>query len=447
MYQYIKKHLLFITFLLAFLVRLIGLNQSFWLDEAISANIIKNYSFINIITQFSPTDFHPPLFYLILKAWSIIFGCTPVGLRLFSVTASLLTGLYLYKTAKLLFNQKTAILATTFLLFNPLFVYYSQELRMYALVTLFLSAVTFYFVKTQSLSLSSKSVLFFNLFIFLSFLTFYGSIFYIAGLFLLLLIQKKYKLIIKLIPGILFSVLLILPLLYRQLFLSKTLLTDVTNWSLVLGKSNLKNLLLIPIKFSFGRLTFYPKKLYYILAGFWTLFVFSRLIRAKTSNHLKFLFIFPLLLVFLISFKLPMLQYFRYLYLLPIFCLLLSVSLVKTKILSHLISLIFVLLSLIYLLSPSQHREDWQSLATSLPHNSDVYMISSFADPLKFYRPDLNILDIRTDLPTNPSTNKIFIIPYGLEIFAFDHKSILDSSEFTHSLTTSFRGIDLETWQ
>lgn len=437
----------FFIFFLAFLVRLIALDQSFWLDEAISAAIIKNYSFINIVTQFSPSDFHPPLFYLILKAWSFIFGTTPVMLRLFSITVSLLTGLYLYKTAKLLFNKKTAILATVLLLFNPLFVYYSQELRMYALVTLFLSAATFYFAKTQSSS-TLKSILLFNLFIFLSFLTFYGSVFYIISLFFLLLIQKKYKLIIKLVPGILLSILLISPLLYRQLFLTNTILKDVTNWSLVLGKSNLKNLLLIPIKFSFGRLTFYPKKLYYLVAGLWTLFVFSRLISAKTSNNLKFISVSPLIFAFLISFQLPMLQYFRYLYLLPIFCLLLAKSLiVRNAYMRSFFIIIFVLLSLVYLLSPSQHREDWQSLATSLPPNSDVYMISSFADPLKFYRPDLNILDIRTDLSTNPSTNKLIVIPYGFEIFALDHKALLESLDFTNTQTTSFRGIDLETWE
>ncbi len=43
--------------------------------------------------------------------------------------------------------------------------------------------------------------------------------------------------------------------------------------------------------------------------------------------------------------------------------------------------------------------------------NSDVYMIDSFADPLYVYRSDLNIRDIRTDLPDNPSTKNIFVIP------------------------------------
>lgn len=353
--------------MLAFLIRLISLNQSFWLDEAISANIIKNYSFLGIITQFSPFDFHPPLFYLLLKAWSLVFGTSVVGLRSFSVTTSLLSGFYIYRTGKLLFNKKIAFYATAFLLFNPLFVYYSQELRMYALVTLFLSISTLYFFKIQK-SPSLKSIFLFNLFIFLSFLTFYGSVFYICSLFLFTIIQKKYKLLPKLTPGLILSILLVSSLLYRQLFLSKTLLKDVTNWSLVLGKTNLKNLLLIPIKFAFGRLTFYPKNFYYVLASLWTFFIFSIFASIKKSKELIFLFLFPLILVFLISFKLPMLQFFRYLYLLPVFSLILAKSLsTKKSCFSLTIFFGFFFLSLIYLLSPSQHREDWQSLAKSLP--------------------------------------------------------------------------------
>jgi len=240
--------------LVSFLIRLVSLSQSFWLDEAISANVIKNYSFLGIINTFSPSDFHPPLFYLLLKLWSLVFVTSVVGLRLFSVTASVLAGLFVYKTAKLLFSSKTALWSSALFLFNPLFFYYSQELRMYSLVTLFLSAATYHFFKlidhcqhnkatsptpTSLLGVYDEaisSIYLFNLFTFLSFLTFYGSVFYIFSLYFLLLIQKKYQLLFKLLPGFILSFLLLSPLLYRQIFLSKTLLANVANWSLVLGK-------------------------------------------------------------------------------------------------------------------------------------------------------------------------------------------------------------------
>lgn len=52
-----KKLLLII--ILSLTLRLLSLNQSFWLDEAISANVAKNYSYQNIIASFSSSDFHP----------------------------------------------------------------------------------------------------------------------------------------------------------------------------------------------------------------------------------------------------------------------------------------------------------------------------------------------------------------------------------------------------
>ncbi len=434
-----KAVVLFSLLITSYLLRLISLNQSFWLDEAISANVIRNYSILDIITRFSPSDFHPPLFYLLLKTWSFVFGTSVVGLRLFSVTASVITGIFVYKISKLLFNKNVALWSTILLLVNPLFVYYSQELRMYSLVTLFLTISTYYFVAIlKSNIINLKSVVIFNIFIFLSFLTFYGSIFYILTFYLILFFQKKYKSLFFLIPGFLLSLLLVSPLLYKQLFISRTPLKDVANWSLVLGKSNLKNILLIPLKFSFGRISFYPKLIYYLLSGFWTVFVFANI---KKHKYLCPLFILPLVMAFIVSFKLPMLQYFRYLYLLPALSILLSRSMFKQIILAG-----FVILSLLYLSAPAFHREDWKSLSASLPQAATIYMIPSFADPLNYYRPDLEISDIRTIEPESQGRKALTIVPYGTDIYGFDYTKYLSSQNYTHFNTTNFNQITSEIW-
>jgi len=49
-----------LIFLAAFLIRLIALNQSLWLDEAVTANVVRNYGLTQIISGFSLNDFHPP---------------------------------------------------------------------------------------------------------------------------------------------------------------------------------------------------------------------------------------------------------------------------------------------------------------------------------------------------------------------------------------------------
>lgn len=56
-----------ILFLLAFLIRLIAINQSLWLDEATSVMVVKHLTYGEILFKFSPFDFHPPGYYFFLK--------------------------------------------------------------------------------------------------------------------------------------------------------------------------------------------------------------------------------------------------------------------------------------------------------------------------------------------------------------------------------------------
>src|SRR3989338_10879187 len=118
-------------------------------------------------------------------------------------------------------------------------------------------------------------------------------------MFIYLLYKKQYKFLIVSLLAFIVSLLTISSLLYQQFINSKIALNNVSNWSLVLGKANLKNLLLIPIKFSIGRISFYPKWLYWVVAGIWTVFVFSKL---KNISLLLYLLIVPLLLGFMVSF-------------------------------------------------------------------------------------------------------------------------------------------------
>src|SRR3989344_8120801 len=92
---------IFVILLVAFLIRLISLNQSLWLDEAVVANNILRYSYLEIITKFAPTDFHPPLYYLFMKLWTSFFGLSEVALRFPSITFSLLTGVVIYLISRL----------------------------------------------------------------------------------------------------------------------------------------------------------------------------------------------------------------------------------------------------------------------------------------------------------------------------------------------------------
>ena len=232
-------------------------------------------------------------------------------------------------------------------------------------------------VKTQNSNLqlktkSCKYVILFNLFIGLSVVTFYGSVFLIAGFLIYFMFKKHYKYFFVSCLVLSAVYLVISPLLLKQLANSKEALKTVTNWSLVLGKANLKNMVLIHIKFAFGRISFYPKAIYYLVAGVWTGVVFYFVVRGGFKNRLLiFLFIVSLFLGFVFSFISPLLQYFRFLYLLPLMCLL--ISFVSSKNWQRWLLIAgFLTLSLIYLFNPKFHREDWKSLALSLDRKSVV---------------------------------------------------------------------------
>ncbi|HOY60921.1 MAG TPA: glycosyltransferase family 39 protein [Candidatus Woesebacteria bacterium] len=400
-------------------LRLLSLNQSLWLDEAISANVVKNYSYSDIITKFSPSDFHPPLYYLTLKAWTSIFGYSEISLRFPSVIFSLIT---IYLVFKFFGFWPSLLLA-----FNPLYLYYSQEARMYSLVTLL--------VFCAYLAFKTNKLFIYYLFVFLSLSTFYGSVFFFAAISLYWLFKKNYKnfIIYSLAPG--FSFLILSPLLWQQYQISKTLLVSVENWSLVLGPATFKNLLLILTKFTLGRISFYPKWLYYFISLIFTtplwLLVFLRSFKQRKT---AFIFWVTLAVAFVFSLFTPMFQYFRFLYLIPFLCLILHKN--------YFYTFIFLIFSLVYLLNSNFHREDWQSLSASLIN--PIYIIESVADPIKYYRPDLKINDLKS---ISPAESEITVIPYASEIHGFDYRQKLLSQDYQLIKETSFRELKSETWQ
>ena len=98
-------------------------------------------------------------------------------------------------------------------------------------------------------------------------------IFLIIPMLLYLLYKKKYTYFAFSCFLILATLFLLSPLLYRQLINARSQMALVTNWRQVLGQANLKNLLLIPVKFSIGRISFNPKWLYWSTSVIWTAFI------------------------------------------------------------------------------------------------------------------------------------------------------------------------------
>jgi mannosyltransferase len=120
-------------------------SQSYWLDEAISLSIARaNLS--TILTNAIQSS-HPPLYYLVLKAWLALgVGVSEAAARLPSALLSTAAIPAVYMMARTLFPQKRrlGLLAAGLVAVAPFVIVYAQEARMYALqlllVPLMLSA-------------------------------------------------------------------------------------------------------------------------------------------------------------------------------------------------------------------------------------------------------------------------------------------------------------------
>ena len=78
------------------------------------------------------SDTSPPLYYLLLQGWTLIFGTSDLALRLFSVSFSVASLPLVATLACRIAGRRAAIASCVLFAFSPLVVYYSTEGRMYS---------------------------------------------------------------------------------------------------------------------------------------------------------------------------------------------------------------------------------------------------------------------------------------------------------------------------
>ena len=81
-------------------------------------------------------DGHPPLYFLLLKGWTALFGRGEVALRSLSLLFSCATLILLLATARRLFGRAAALFAGLFFVLSPVEIFHASEGRMYALLPL-----------------------------------------------------------------------------------------------------------------------------------------------------------------------------------------------------------------------------------------------------------------------------------------------------------------------
>jgi mannosyltransferase len=114
---------------------------SIWFDEAFGAYLIR-FDFWHVAT-YTAADVHPPFYYWLLKIWSMVFGTSEIGLRSMSIFFGAVAIFFGYLLMKRLFGRRAAVFSLLLLAISPMFIRYSQEMRMYTLVTAIVMAATY----------------------------------------------------------------------------------------------------------------------------------------------------------------------------------------------------------------------------------------------------------------------------------------------------------------
>ena len=111
-----------------------SLDGSLWIDEAISRGIAVHDP--TEIPGLLRQDGSPPLYYLLLHAWTAVLGDTEAALRSLSLVAALLTVPAALWAGRAIAGRAAGWIAAALAAFNPFLTIYAQEARMYALVAL-----------------------------------------------------------------------------------------------------------------------------------------------------------------------------------------------------------------------------------------------------------------------------------------------------------------------
>ena len=190
-------------------------NHNIWTDEAFTLQVMREARSFSSVWEYITHDSHPPFYYLMVRAFTFIFGESILSVKLFSIIPMLLTMAFgpivLYKKMGL----KVALMYEVLLGTLPCLMEYAIQPRMYTWAMLFVTLCGYFGYKAVLLDGSVKDYILFALFGTLSAYTHYfafAAVLWIYGIaFLIVLYRRTIKYIIGWILVCLSSALLYLP--------------------------------------------------------------------------------------------------------------------------------------------------------------------------------------------------------------------------------------------
>jgi hypothetical protein len=301
---YLSKWFSFLIILIGAAIRLrqYFFNRSLWLDEAMLAlNIIK-YNYTDLLKPLDYNQTAPPLFLIIVKFLTKIFGYQEQILRLFPLLAGIVSLFLFWYIADKFLNKFIVPLALVLLSFSRYAIYFSNEFKQYSvdlMVTIIILIMGFYLYKKN---LDLKNIILICISGTVLIFTSDISIFILAtisvSLFVLFLLEKKPKDIRKFLKIIFISLFWFFSFLINYLFIIKE---RVNNYLLGYWQGSFA-----PIHISsINDLLWYPKTildlinnpLYLYFPGIVLFLIFVGLVYLYKNNE-KFYFLILILPIF-----------------------------------------------------------------------------------------------------------------------------------------------------
>ncbi len=118
-----------------------------WYDEIGTLSVAKENFPFGIIDTLYHKDVHCPLFYFFLHFWIKIFGNHEFTLRFFSALLGTVNIIVFYLSGKAIKSRATGLITALLGAISPLLIYFSQEIRFYPLIILFISLSLLFLIK------------------------------------------------------------------------------------------------------------------------------------------------------------------------------------------------------------------------------------------------------------------------------------------------------------
>jgi mannosyltransferase len=153
--------------------------QGYWFDETVTVGLL-GMSFEDMLREIPDSESTPPLYYVLAWLWAQPFGLGEAGLRALSALCGTAAVPAAYMVARELCNRRVALVTGAFAAVSPFLVWYSQEARSYALLTL-LSALSLWLLARLLRRFSARDAALWALVCALALATHYFALFLVAS--------------------------------------------------------------------------------------------------------------------------------------------------------------------------------------------------------------------------------------------------------------------------